>query len=414
MGPRLATMAWRNLWRNKRRTLLTLASITFGTFLSVMFTAMQDRNFADMIDYAARLGGGHVTLQHPEYQDTPTLTRSIDHVDQLIALAQADPGVTKAVARVQGQAMVSTAAQSTGGFFLAFDPTAEDEDSLQLIQGLVAGRWFDGPDDKAVLLGRTLADNLEAELDDKVVYTVIDKHGEIAAGMGRLWGEVGTGAPSADGSFVMLPIDRVRESLGYGPTEATEVAIFLRDARKAPAVRDRLAGQLPASVVALTWDQVQPELSGFIAMKVGGARFMELVIMVLVAASIFNTLFVSVMERMREFGILIAIGYSPGQLFRLILWESAWLGLVGVALGALLTSPVYLYLVAHPIDVGAMTAGENMEVAGVGMPPLLRIGIFPENLALIGVFVVGATVLAGLYPAWRAGRVEPVEAINLV
>ncbi|MCA9571139.1 MAG: FtsX-like permease family protein, partial [Myxococcales bacterium] len=139
-----------------------------------------------------------------------------------------------------------------------------------------------------------------------------------------------------------------------------------------------------------------------------------LVIMILVAASIFNTLFVSVLERTREFGILLAIGYSPMQLFRLVVWESGWLGLVGVVAGGVVTAPLYFWLATHPIDVSAMTGtDEALEVAGVGMPPELRIGIFPENLALIAIFVVGATLLAGLYPAWRAGRVEPVEAINL-
>lgn len=418
MGPSLTSLAWRNLWRNRRRTLLTLASIAFGGFLAVMFTAMQDRNFADTIDYAARLGGGHVAVQHAEYLDTPTLTRTVTGVNALVEAAEADPGVKRAVARIQGPSMLGTAAQNVGGYFIAYDPTREDAYTLHLIEGLVEGEWFTEADDRGIILGKKLAANLDADLGDKIVFTMIDREGEIVAGMARLSATIGTGAPSMDGAIFLLPIDRVRELLGYAPDEATRVSLFVEDSRMSVEVRDRMAA-LTSDGVALTWDQIQPELKDFIAMKVGGARFMELVIMILVAASIFNTLFVSVMERTREFGVLLAIGYSPGQLFRLVMMESALLGLVGVVAGAVVTAPIYFYMVANPIDLKVIMAQqgveiESLEVAGAGMPTTLNIGIFPENLLLIGVFVVGATLLSGIYPAWRAGRVQPVEAINLV
>src|SRR5215831_8540277 len=108
-GPSLAVVAWRNLWRQKRRTLLTLSSIVFGGFLAVLFTAMQDRSFADFIDTAARLGAGHVTLQHPGYLDTPTLTRTVADAERLRATARQDRDVRQAVARITGPIMLATA-----------------------------------------------------------------------------------------------------------------------------------------------------------------------------------------------------------------------------------------------------------------------------------------------------------------
>ena len=123
-GPNLASMAWRNLWRNRRRTLLTLVSIAFGGFLAVIFTAMQDRSFADFIDTAARLGAGHVTLQHHEYLDTPTLTRTVADAEGLRAIALQDRDVRHAVARITGPIMLATARDSYGAFFIAFDPKA--------------------------------------------------------------------------------------------------------------------------------------------------------------------------------------------------------------------------------------------------------------------------------------------------
>ena len=149
-------------------------------------------------------------------------------------------------------------------------------------------------------------------------------------------------------------------------------------------------------------------------MKVNSTLFMEVLIMLLVAAGIFNQIFVSVMERSREFGIMMAIGFSPGQLFRLVMWESLWLALVGVVVGAAITSVPYYLGNTKGIDMSAMTGGGSTEIAGVALEPIWYIAIYPENALWILAAVVGATLLSGLYPAWRAGRIEPVDCIKLV
>ncbi|MCP4662189.1 MAG: ABC transporter permease [bacterium] len=411
-GPKLASMAWRNLWRNKRRTVLTLVSIAFGGSLSVFFTAMQDRSFANFIDTAARLGGGHVSLQHPEYLDRPSLNRTVSESDRLREMALADPDVERAVARIRGQIMLSTARDNYGAFFIAYDPEIEDEDTLTFTEGLVAGELFATARDRGIILGKRLARNLSVELGDKVVYTLTGKGGEITAGMARLKGIIGTGAPSLDAGLCLLPLDTLRVVVGYAAGESTQVAVFLADSRRSAAVARRLGEALGPETAILTWEQTQAELAGFIAMKVGGARVMEVIIMILVAAGIFNTLFVSVMERLREFGIMVAIGFNPGQLFKVVMWESFWLGLVGLVAGALFTAWPYYYMSTTGFDTSSMI--EGAEVAGVGFEPVLRVGIYPENLAIIAFAVVAATMLAGLYPAWRAGHVVPVETIKLV
>jgi len=414
-GPSLGIMAWRNLWRRRRRTLITISSIAFGTFLAVIFTAFQDRNFADMIDLAARMTGGHVTLQHPAYQDTPTLSRSVRDTGRLTSLALEDEEVERVVTRIMGFTLLSTASANYGAGFIAFDPESEDEETLSIIEGMEEGAIFESSRDRGIILGQRLARNLGAEMGKKVVYTMTDKHGEIVSGLGRVSGIVRTGAPSLDAGLCLLPIDSLREVLGYAPDEALQVAAFIDDQRKSGEVAGRLKGRVdPQQVTAMTWDQIQPDLAGFIAMKVGGAIFMEVLIAIIISAGIFNTLFVSVMERLREFGIMMAIGFSPGSLFRLVMLESLWLGLVGLAAGAALTVGPYLYLTKTGLDMSAMIGGEGAEVAGVAVSPIMRVGIFPEHAVLIAVAVFIATMLSGLYPAWRAGRVVPVETIKLV
>jgi ABC-type lipoprotein release transport system permease subunit len=133
-----------------------------------------------------------------------------------------------------------------------------------------------------------------------------------------------------------------------------------------------------------------------------------------VAAGIFNTLFVSVMERTREFGIMMAIGHTRAQIFGLVMWESLCFAAIGLVAGATVTAGPYLYLSATGIDFSAMVGGLDTEVAGIGFNPILNVGIYPENVVLIAVAVVMATLLSGLYPAWRAASVQPVKSINLV
>lgn len=413
----LLSMAWRNLWRQRRRTLLTLLSIAFGGFLSVMLTAMQDRSFADFIDNAARLGTGHVAIQHPEYRDTPSLSRAVSHAGDRRIAAAADAAVARATERVSGAALVATASDNFGAMFIAYDPTLETHDTFRLASAVSEGVAFSGPDDRGIVLGKVLAKNLNAGLGNKIVFTLTDRHGEIVSGMERVTGIVSTGVPSLDGALVLLPINTARRVVGYAGDEAGQVAVFLGDGRDAPATAARLGAALGSEVSVLTWDELQPEVRAFVAMKVGGGRVMELIFGVLVAAGIFNTIFVSVLERTREFGIMMAIGYSAGQLFALVMLESALLAVLGIAAAAALTAWPYFYLVEHGIDLTKAYADqglESFEVSGVGLDPVLRIGIYPENAVAIGVAIVLATLAAGLYPAWRAGRVNPVESINLV
>ena len=413
-GSSLAKMAWRNLWRNRRRTYITLSAIVFGVFMAILMMAMQDRNWDDMIRLAARLGAGHVTIQHPEYLDSPTLTRTVQGTDRLKRLVAEDERVVRVVERITGFNLLSTARENIGAGFIAVAPEQEDEATLSFIEAIVEGEFFSSSTDGGIILGEKLASNLDVELGSKVVYTLTDKEGEIVSALARVSGIVRTGSPSVDAGISLLPIDTVREVVGFAPDEAIQIAAFVEDQRVSDAVVTDLDARVSEDAAVLAWHELQPDLAVFIAMKVGGSVVMTLILAALVAAGIFNTLFVSVMERLREFGIMLAVGFSPGQLFGLIMLESAWLAVIGLAAAAAVTIGPYLYLASTGIDISAMIPADQMEIAGVGMSTTLRVGIYGKNVALIGVSALAAILLSGVYPAWRAGRADPVETIRLV
>lgn len=419
-GPRLPTLAWRNIWRNRRRTLITLFSIAFGTLLAVLMTGIGDSSYAEMINHAARLGGGHVIVQHQGYLQLPSLDKTVRANPALLEAIRAEPEVRAVVPRVVGGVMLATSTNNVGAMIIGVDPRVEDQTTLGFVESLSEGEMFASPDDEGIILGKTLAENLDVTLGKKVVYTVTDKSGEIVNGLARVSGILETGAVEIDANTALLPINALRGVLGYEPDEVTQVAVFVADHRVAEALAQRLAHELGEPLgdeaAVLPWFEASPDLAGFVTMKVTGTVIFEIIVTVLIAAGIFNTLFVSVMERMRELGILAAIGFSSRQLFGLVLWESLWLGLCGIAAGVLLTAWPYYYLSTTGLDTAVMVgeSGGGAQVSGVTMSQVLYVQLYPEHAAYIAIAVVVATLAAGLYPAYKAGRVSPVEAIRIV
>jgi ABC-type lipoprotein release transport system permease subunit len=410
----LTKMAWRNLLRHKRRTFLTLSSISLAVMLSIIGTGMNDNIWKEVIDMAARLGGGHVTIQHVEYEDKPTLSRTVIDIDRITAVVMENQQVDRVVSRVVGQTLLATAHDSFGAGFIAYDPTKENVETLSILDAIKEGSGFDTPSQRGIILGVILARNLGVTLGKKVVYTMSNKQGEIVSGLAQVTGIIRSGSPSVDMSLCLLPIDAVRSQLGYGKNEATQVAVFLHDNRQSELVSQQLAASLGTIVDVLNWQKNQPDLESMIAMKKGGMIFFELLILTLCAAGIFNTVFVSVMERLREFGIMMAIGFTPARLFMLVMLECFLLGLAGLAGALALTTWPYYYLNTTGIDMTEMYGGEKVDISGIGMSAVLKVAIYPENALIIALIAVIATILSGVYPAWRAGRVRPVDTIKLV
>lgn len=408
----LAKLGWRNIWRNRRRTAITLSGITFGMMMAILFTGLGDSMYGGMIDQAARLGSGHVTLQHEQHMTSPSAKRFLTETSALRTKVMAHLGVLAANPRIAGELMLAAGGESRGASFIGIDPRLETTETLSPVGAITAGKMFAHDDKRGVVLGATLARNLGVKVGRKVVYTLTDKTGEIVNGLLRVRGIVTTGADELDAALCLVPLDLARKALRYGHHDATLLAVLISDQREAALVAGQLRASLPVSVAAVTWEESMPDLANLIAVDVSSIRFLQALVIILVAAGIFNTLFVSVMERSREFGVLVALGWQPAQLFALVMWESLWLAIVGVLAAAMATAGPYWWMNTRGVDISDQLGGAS--VAGVIIDPILRVDIYPENVVIIVLIVGFATVASGLLPAWRAGRVEPVDAIKLV
>ena len=407
-------LAWRNIWRRKRRTLITAFSIGFGVMLSVTFTGSGDYTYTKMIDMGASMGMGHVTVEPVGYNLKPTLDKRLTGTDRLRERIVAIDGVSDAAVRITGQAMFASAHKSVGGGFIAVDPAFERADNNLLLKSLVKGQMFTDKNGRGIVIGSKLAQKLQVKIGKKIVYTTTDAKGEIVSDIARVTGIFTTGIDMVDGIMALLPIGSVQKTLNYRKDEATVIAVIIRDQRHAEAMRDTIAALPEAkSTAVLTWKKAQPDLAGVIAFDKAGNYISQFLVGLLIAAGILNTMLMSVLERTREFGVMMAVGMSPGTLFRLVMVESFWLAIVGLILGIVITAPWYVFLYQTGIDFSG-AFGTDFSYGGVLVDPVFKARLFKESVMAIlgGVFMLA--LLAGVYPAWRAGRVPPVESLKVL
>ncbi len=408
----LNKLAWRNLWRRKRRTLITAFSIAFGVILAVTFTGAGDYYYTRMIDAGASMGMGHVTITDLDYNRAPSLKKRLRNVYELRDIALSQKQVTDAMIRISGQAMLASANKSIGGMFIAIDPSLESKRYNLFLRSIIKGSLFATANSPGIVVGVKLAEKLHLRIGKKVVYTTTDASGEIVSAIERVTGIFKTGVNEVDNSMVLLPIRRVQKTLGYKPDEASLIALILDDQRKTKITRDTLAS-LPSykNVEVITWKQSQPDLAGMIEMDKSSNYISQLLIALLVAAGILNTMLMSVLERKHEFGVMMAVGMAPQSLFKLVMIESFWLAIVGLIIGIVITIPWYIYMTEVGIDLSG-AYGDDMDFGGVLIDPIMKIRLFKESIFAIlsGLFILALS--AGAYPAWRAGRIPPVDSLK--
>ncbi len=410
----LAKMAWRNLWRRKRRTLITALSVAFGIFLAVTFTASGDYAYTNMINSSAKMGFGHVTVEPKGYNDNPSLQKKISDAGDVRAKALATPGVNEAMERINGMAMFATASKSIGGMFIAIDPKQENPETNIFIKSLVDGKLFEGTTGKGVLVGQKMMEKLHLRIGKKLVYTTTDVDGEIVSEMARVTGVFKTGVSEVDRSVIILPIDKVRQMLRYDRNDATMVSIMIDDQRHAGQLAKTIEKAIDGSGrETLTWGDTQADIAGIIAIDSSINYSFQFLVGLMIAAGILNTILMSVLERKHEFGVMMAIGMSAMRLFSLVLLESVWLGIMGLILGVIITSPWFWYMANFGIDLSALIE-EGADIGGVLVDPVMKFRLYKESAFWILTGVFSLTMVAGLYPAWKAGRAPPVDSLKSI
>lgn len=405
----IGTIAWRNLWRNRRRTLLTAAGIAFAVWMLVFAQSLQQGTFDTMIDNGARLALGHVQLQHPGYQDDPRVEYTITADAALIEAIESMGDVVSASPRAQGFALLSFGERSFGAQVQGVD--ARREAQWSTLPGMVSsGRYPERPGE--ALLGSLLARNLGLTVTDEVVMLGTAREGGVAATVAEVVGLFTTGQAELDRSLAQIHIDDFRAAWSLAPDEAHGIVIIadsVSASERVTAELVRLKESRDAAWVVLGWRVLMPEAEQYIELKRVGTQLMFAVIAIIVTFSVVNTFMMTVFERTPEFGMLTAIGMRPGRIMLQLAMESFWMALLGLGLGFgfSLLCIVPLMMFGMPLPGAA-----DEILREFNMPDRLYPSFSSDAAVSAGVIMLIGTQLAALVPMLKIRRLRPVEALR--
>jgi ABC-type lipoprotein release transport system permease subunit len=258
-----------------------------------------------------------------------------------------------------------------------------------------------------------MAARLNVSIGSKMVITANNLHGEIAAELLRVVGIFETGSEMIDGYMCQITLKRAQTLLAMKETEITQLAIFITNQRATERIIEHLKISLSDAneVAVLSWREVMPELASYVELDGTSNYIFQIIIFIIIAAGILNTILMSVMERQFEFGVLLCLGMKPHNLLFLILTESMLLGLLGVTVGTVMGLLCNQYFTVKGFDMTLFT-GENLDISGIALDPILYSDLYPDHLVITVVLVFLMTVLVGIYPAIKATRSEPIETLK--
>jgi ABC-type lipoprotein release transport system permease subunit len=408
----LARLALRNLWRNKRRTALTVAASVFAVFLTMVAESLAAGSHKRWIEEVVRRYPGHVEVMARGYRDHRTLDYGFEITPERARGLEGLAGAEGWAPRVESWALAMPDQEGAFGraaWLLGVDPSRES--SVSRLGAAVEGELLDGEGGPEVILGARLARSMRVGAGDTVILLSTDAFGSQAADRFRVSGTLEVGAPEFDSALVLLRLDRIREFLEYGE-KVSHVAVLARSADAAEALAAELAGLFEAAdYEVLAWPELLPDLAQLIEFDDVQNR-LTLGILILVAAfGVLNTVLMSVFERVREFGVLRALGARRRMLFGVVLLEAALLGALGVAVALAAAVPLVLWLEGHPIPLGG-SFGEMMQL--FDLEPVIVFDLERKNLFGTPLVMLGVAILASLPAALRASRGHPVDAIRTV
>jgi ABC-type lipoprotein release transport system permease subunit len=407
---KLTKLALRNLFRNTRRTVITLAAIGLGLAMMIFTVNFQNGSYMEMIRTGISSMAGHVVVQADGYQDDKDAELVVTEASEVVeALRQAYPDAVVAPRIFTGGLLMSSHA-SVGGAISGLEPQAERR-VQELHERVIDGAWL-GEDDREIVIGIDMAETLDVELGDKLVYMGQNGSEEVVSRLFRVCGVYRTGAASIDGRMAFVHLAAAQELLGGGDV-ANMVTLHMPDPQEAFEAAPRIEGILGRPELDVRhWKDALPELFALIQMDRGFGDVMLAVIGLIVAFGVLNTLMMSVLERTREFGVMLSLGMKPRQIAWLVLLEGVVLGLLGAVVGMLLGLAFSWPTVHYGIDYSGFMGGDTMESGGIVMSTLIKGEWDPLRMCIFFAGAVFFCLCAALYPAWSISKLRPVQALR--
>lgn len=402
----LLRIAWRNLWRHRRRSLVTAAAMAVGVALCMWMICLTDGTYGLLFDLMVEEQLGHAQVNHPDYPASHAQTDTLP--ESTLATVDAVPGTRIATGRLVGFALVGGDEKSEGAQLVGVLP-AREAAVRDFAADIVAGAWLGEAPEQGIVLGHTLARELEVGVGDEVVAVTQAADGSLGNALYTVKGLVKTGQTALDAHGAFLHLRDVQELLVL-PDRVHEITVLVDDRDGVDAWRDAAAGTLGSGALVRPWWEVAPQLREMLELQDAFAFVTLGLVFAVAGLGVVNTMLMSVFERTRELGVMKALGLRPGRIVLLVVFESLLLAGLSLVLGLILGGLLDWWMVRYGIDFsGSMGTYDAM---GLSFDPVMK-GAFrvgPVVWTVLSVLVVA--VLAALWPAARAARLHPVDAIR--
>ena len=403
----LFQLAWRNLWRNHRRTIIMLAAIVLGTWAMIFMTALMRGMVTEMVKDGISAMPGHVQVHHEDYLDDPSIANLIPIADAELA-AEFDAADFRIWAsRVRVPAVITSERESRGVTLLGIDP-AQERDLTFVSYDEVEGRFLNAPDDTGVVIGRKLAETLETRIGKRIVLMSQDPDNEIADRGFRVVGLFDANVEAFEENYVFAGKATVQKLL-HIEGRVSELVVVGDDYRNVEPTFEKVSVLIDGRAEVRRWTEVNPYLGTMLNVMDGFVLVWIVVIFLALSFGLVNTLVMAVFERVREIGLMLALGMRPIIILGQIIAESLMLLTLGLLMGTALA-----WATVQPMKGGVdlSIVGEGMEMWG--MSSVLTPELLVSDVILANVVVLVLGFFASLSPAWRAAHYEPIEAITKV
>jgi len=400
-------LAWRNVWRQKRRTLVTASAISMALLLSLLLRSMQEGSYANNLDNATRFYSGYLQLQHPEFADNQSIDKLLPGNAEFAERILAIEGVTTAVPRLESFALGAAGERSKGVMVMGVDPVAENAYS-HLAQRVRTGRDLSEGEKDGALVGGRLAQYFGLQPGDELVLYGQGYHGTTAAGLFRVAGILNYPSAQLDARIVYLPLSAAQRLYGT-PDLVSSWVLHGRNVRVIPQLEKSARALLEPEVRVRNWAEISPELAQQIAMDRVSGQILILILYGVVGFSLFATIVMLTLERQREFAVMLAAGMPRRKLQWLVMLEATFLALTGALFGFLAALPLLLWFHAHPIQLGGDLAVMMEEM---GFEAILPFALRPELfVGQLGIVLLLLFLCLG-YPLVRIGRLQIAAAMK--
>ncbi len=408
-------LGWRNLWRNPKRSLITISAVGCGYAFLIALIGLMVGLSGQMLKNGTGLLLGDLQLHHSDYLPERSLYDTVgsdttSELESLLHQLSLYPELEGRSTRVYGFGLFSTGENSAGGRLMGVDPEAEASVTT-FLEGLQSGELSRSVT-RPVLLGSALARELEATVGTEVAIVTQAADGSLGNDLFLVSGILHTGLSYVDRSLAVLYLTDLQELLVMSPEEIHEIAVKIQDPMAADEFVARLngSGDLPQDTRAQSWGELSPQLRDYVSMAQGMYGFIILIIGLFTAVGVLNTMMMAVFERTREIGLVNALGMSPLLIVSSIFLESFLLGILGLLGGFGLGAWAMSYLTSQGLDLSRWMG--ELSMLGTRMDPVLKAAWGWDYILWSALGLILATVLAAFFPALRAARLNPVQALS--